>query len=203
MEQRPFDQKSEVQKCEGVWDAVDRRAWDYWVYVCSFTLKIFIWKKISLSSLTSLSRSLTSLSVRCRRRTAGGGATVFSGEPHRKTPKSKLFTVNPHYFTCSFQIPNLKIKKTHQSTGSEEKFGNLFFVSVSVCGYRMGCCLLMFWVWKLWLCVYLKMDFEWWLWRWYFDERLKMKIAALLCCLYFCIFLLLFSSLSLIFGFNL
>jgi hypothetical protein len=96
--------------------------------------------------------------------------------------------VNPHYFTCSFQIQNLKIKKTHQSTGSEEKFGNLFFVSVSVCGYRMGCCLLMFWVWKLWLCVYLKMDFEWWLWRWYFDERLKMKIAALLCCLFFCIF---------------
>ena len=58
---------------------------------------------------------------------AHGGATVFSGGPTGKRQKSKLFTVNPHYFTCSFRIRNLKIKKAHQSIGSEGKFGNLFF----------------------------------------------------------------------------
>jgi hypothetical protein len=70
-----------------------------------------------------LTRSLSSLSVIF---VAGegryGGATVFSGELHRKTLQNQNFLHQTLLlFTCSIQIRNPKFKKAHQSTGSERQ----------------------------------------------------------------------------------
>jgi hypothetical protein len=85
----PCDGRSRAMMLRVYESTTDLHAWDYWVYVCSFTLKPFIWKEISLSSPTPLSRSLISLSTHHRRR--GGRRSQTAAPPRRKPKPPKKF----------------------------------------------------------------------------------------------------------------
>jgi hypothetical protein len=125
------DQRPEALSVHGTmvgWRAQDQWVIKVWNGRCKFILE----KQFSLLSFLtqSLTQSLSSLLVAGERRYGGPRRRhrLLRRDPPKNNRKFKLFTVNLHYFTCLFQIRNLKFKKVYQSTGSEWRFGNLFFL---------------------------------------------------------------------------
>jgi hypothetical protein len=98
----------------------------------------FIHFSSSLSQIRALSLSLDALSsLNAGEETVRRRHHLLRRTSPENNQKPNFFTLNPHYFTCSFRIRNLNFRKPYKCSGSEVKKTAvvifLFLNPVSLC----------------------------------------------------------------------